>query len=254
MKIVVAENYQELSKLAARIIAEAVQSKPDGVLGLATGSTPLGTYQELIRIHHEEGLDFSRIVTFNLDEYYGLHSLHPQSYGYFMRENLFKHINIDLKNTHIPNGTPEDLEAECRAYDELLTAHGGIDLQLLGIGENGHVGFNEPSANLNVYTHLVQLKEETIRANSRFFSSLKEVPTQAITMGLGGILKAKKILLLAAGKAKAPVIAKLLEGKLSTQVPASILQVHPQVVVIVDQEIGHELKLKKHYGAEAINV
>lgn len=238
MKLLIAKDYNQLSQWAAEMIADAVKEKPDIVLGLATGGTPLGTYQALIEMHQREGIDFSKVRSFNLDEYHGLEASHPQSYHYFMQTNLFQHINIKPENVHIPNGVCENIEEECRAYDQKIHDCGGIDLQLLGIGANGHIGFNEPGHELQLNTHRVKLTEATIQANSRFFDSVEEVPTHAITMGIKGIMSAKKILLLASGAQKAPVIKRMLEGTLSTQVPASVLQLHPDVVIIVDQEIG----------------
>lgn len=243
MKIIAAKNYEELSRISASIIANEIKANPNLVLGLATGSTPIGTYRELIRMHKEEKLDFSKITTFNLDEYYGLSAGHKQSYAYFMKHNLFDHININIQNTFIPSGTTKNIIEECKNYDELIVKKGGIDLQLLGIGLNGHIGFNEPSEELSIGTHLVDLDEKTIKSNSRFFNSLKEVPRQAITMGLGPIMKAKKILLLACGKEKAEIIGQIINGKCSTKVPASILQVHPYVTIVIDEEIYNYLRI-----------
>lgn len=242
MKVIIANNYNEMSKIAAQEIARLLYVKPNAVLGLATGSTPEGVYKELVQLNKENKVDFSKVVSFNLDEYRGLSGDHPQSYRYFMDKNLFDHVNIDKKNTHVPNGVAEDIEKECREYDEAIEEAGGIDLQLLGIGTNGHIGFNEPSDYLNLNTHLTSLTKETINANSRFFDSIEEVPTEAITMGLGSIMKAKKIILLASGEKKAEIIAKLVEDKISTRVPASILQVHTDVIVIVDKEAASLLK------------
>lgn len=242
MKIIVAKNYKELSKQGALIIAEEIKNNPYTILGLATGSTPLGTYEELIKMYKDERLDFSKITTFNLDEYYGLPATHEQSYAYFMKHNLFKHINIDLKNTHIPNGITENIEEECKKYDKLIKEKGNIDIQLLGIGVNGHIGFNEPSEELPIGTHLVKLTKNTIETNSRFFDSVEKVPKQAITMGMGTIFSAKKILLLAYGNQKAKIISEIINGKCSTKVPASILQIHPNVTVIIDENISGYLK------------
>lgn len=241
MNIIVVKDYEALSEQGASIIAQEVKTNPNAVLGLATGSTPLGTYRKLVYMHQAEGLDFSSITTFNLDEYYGLAPNHEQSYAYFMRRNLFDYVNIQLKNTYIPNGTAADILEECKRYDDLIKAKGGIDLQLLGIGANGHIGFNEPSEELLIGTHLVDLTENTIKANSRFFRSVEAVPKQAITMGIGSIMKAKKILLLACGENKAKIISKIIDGKCSTKVPASILQVHPQVTIVIDKEIYDHL-------------
>jgi len=238
MKKIICNNYIEMSRTAANIIAEEITKNPGAVLGLATGSTPVGTYEELIVKHKKEGLDFSNVITFNLDEYHGLDAKHPQSYNYFMYEKFFRHININYENVHFPNGTPSNIEEECRRYDALLEVHGGIDLQLLGIGMNGHIGFNEPGNTLQINTHLVNLTKETIKANSRFFASEAEVPNRAITMGIGGILKAKKILLLVSGKGKAEIVSDMLDGRLSTHKPASVLQIHKDVTIIIDIDIS----------------
>jgi glucosamine-6-phosphate deaminase len=242
MKVIIANNYEEMSKIASKEIAKLLYVKPKAVLGLATGSTPEGVYKELIELYKLHRVDFSEITSFNLDEYSGLSGEHSQSYRYFMDTNLFNHVNINKNNTHVPNGVAEDIEKECKEYDEAIEKAGGIDLQLLGIGGNGHIGFNEPSDFLDLNTHLTDLTQETIEANSRFFESKEEVPTQAITMGLGSIMKAKKIILLASGKKKADIIAKLVEDKISTRVPASILQVHPDVLVIIDKDAASLIK------------
>lgn len=237
MKLFVEKDYEKLSKVAANIVKEEMSKKPNMVLGLATGSTPEGMYRELIRMHKEDGLDFSNVITFNLDEYVGIDVEHPNSYHYFMKNILFNHINIDLKNTYIPDGKANDLEKYCEEYDELIQEKGGIDLQILGIGENGHIAFNEPDDTLNVGTSVVDLTQSTIEVNSRFFDSIDEVPKTAITMGIGTIMKAKKIILLANGKKKAKVIKELLrEDKITTQLPASMLLLHPDVTVIIDEE------------------
>ena len=236
MKIFIEENFEAIGKRAAQMIAGEMGLKPNLVLGLATGSTPLSTYQQLIQMH-KEGLDFSRVVTFNLDEYYGLTPDNPQSYNYFMKENLFKHINIKPENINIPDGTVADVEKYCSKYDENIKNTGGIDLQVLGIGVNGHIGFNEPAEELAAGTHLTDLAEETIKANSRFFDSIDEVPKKAITMGIDSIMKAKKIMLLASGKNKAPIMDKLLkDGVISTQNPASLLLLHQDLTIIMDEE------------------
>jgi glucosamine-6-phosphate deaminase len=242
MRVIVANSYEEMSKIAAKEIAKLLYVKPDAVLGLATGSTPEGVYKELVELNKQHKVDFSKVISYNLDEYKGLMGDHPQSYRYFMDTNLFNHVNINKNNTYVPNGVSENIEEECRKYDEAIENAGGIDLQLLGIGTNGHIGFNEPSDYLNLNTHLTALTEDTIRANSRFFDSIEEVPTEAVTMGLGSIMKAKKIILLASGEKKAEIISKLVEDKISTRVPASILQVHSDVLVIVDKAAASLLK------------
>lgn len=243
MKIIVKKDYDSMSKEAANIVRKEMEKKEDLVLGLATGSTPIGMYKELIRMHKEEGLDFSKVVSFNLDEYIGIDYDNPNSYHYYMKENLFDHINIPSEHTFIPDGNSDNLEEICRMYDRLIEVKGGIDLQILGIGANGHIGFNEPAEELNYGTTVVDLDERTIKDNARFFNSIDEVPRKAITMGIGTIMKAKKIILLANGKNKAEAISKLVKGtKITTKVPATLLLLHPDVTVIVDEEaygLGH---------------
>lgn len=241
MQIISVKDYQALSLQAARLIGAQVRLNPDTVLGLATGSTPVGTYKELIRMCAEEDLDFSNVTTVNLDEYYGLAPDHEQSYRYFMNQNLFDHINIDKEFTYVPDGLSKDLEASCADYDDLIEFLGGTDIQLLGIGHDGHIGFNEPDDVFTAGTHLVDLTPDTIEANARFFKSADEVPHQAITMGMKGIMSASTILILASGKAKASIIRKMVEGPVDPQVPASILQLHPDVVLIADEDALSEL-------------
>lgn len=237
MKILVKKDYQEMSLEVAEMVRNEINNNPNLVLGLATGSTPTGVYKELIRMHKEEGLDFSNVTSFNLDEYIGIDTDNPNSYDYFMRDELFNHINIKAENTFIPPSNPSDIEKACTEYDEMIEKKGGIDFQILGIGENGHIAFNEPDKELNVGTSIVKLKEDTINANSRFFDSIEEVPKTAITMGIGSIMKAKKIVLLASGKNKAPIIKKMIETqKISTEIPASILLLHPDVTFVVTEE------------------
>jgi len=226
MKVVVVKNYNEISFQAAQLITDQIINKKNSVLGLATGSTPIGMYKELIRRHREEGLDFSKVVTFNLDEYYGLSPEHPQSYHFFMWNILFKHSNLKKENIHLLNGITENIAKECKQYEDLIQKSGGIDLQILGIGDNGHIGFNEPDISLDTRTHLVNLTAKTIRANSRFFNNAQEVPKQAITMGIGTIMQAKKIILLANGKRKARVVERTISGPITTKVPATVLQLH----------------------------
>lgn len=241
MEVLIFETYEDMSKYAARMIAERIKAKPNLVLGLATGSTPIGTYQELIRLHKEEGLDFSQVVTFNLDEYLGLPGDHEQSYRYFMDTNLFNHININKANTHVPDGTAEDPEAFCRQYEEAIKAAGGIDFQVLGIGANGHIAFNEPGSPRDSRTRVVDLDEQTIKDNSRFFASIDEVPRKAISMGMATILEAKEIVLLANKANKADAIAKAVEGPVTEQVPASLLQEHPKTTFLVEKEAASKL-------------
>lgn len=241
MRWTVYPDYVALSRAAAAIIAVQLRAKPTSVLGLATGSTPVGTYQELVRMHREEGLDFSQAVTYNLDEYLGLPPTNAQSYNHFMWEHLFSKVNIRPENVHIPPGQPADAARACRDHDRSIEAAGGIDLQLLGIGRNGHIGFNEPDFYLRTETHLVALTEDTIVANSRFFTDPAEVPRAAITMGVGTIMKARHIVLLAFGADKADILASMVEGPVTTEVPASILQMHPQVSVLLDQDAARVL-------------
>lgn len=232
MRVIKVKNYEEVSERAAMLIGAQVTMKPDAVLGLATGSSPIGTYQRLIAWHQAGRLDFSGVTSVNLDEYVGLDGSNPQSYRYFMEQNLFSGINIAAENTHVPNGLAEDIAEECRRYDAYIRKIGGIDLQLLGIGNNGHIGFNEPEEYFTEETHLVDLKESTIQANARFFDSPKEVPRQALTMGIGGIMRAKKVLLIANGTEKAQMIEKALAGPVTPQIPASILKLHPDCTII----------------------
>ncbi|MEW8957863.1 MAG: glucosamine-6-phosphate deaminase [Moorella sp. (in: firmicutes)] len=244
MKIVLARDYQHLSRLGASLVTRAIKQKPNLVLGLATGETPLGLYQELVKLYRQGYLDFSRVVTFNLDEYYGLPPDDPHSYHYYMETNFFKHVNLRRENVHLPPGRPENVVAACAAYEAAIAAAGGIDLQILGIGQNGHIGFNEPGAALNATTHLVDLAPETILANARFFSCVEEVPRRAISMGIGTIMKARRILLLASGEDKALAVAQALEGPVTTRVPASLLQLHPCVTVILDRAAAGQLNGK----------
>ena len=232
MRIIKCENYAEVSRKAANIIAAQVIHKPNAVLGLATGSTPIGAYKLLIEQYNNGDLDFSEVTTVNLDEYVGLPAENDQSYRYFMNDNLFNHINIRKDHTFVPNGLAKDVNAECAEYEKRIEELGGIDLQLLGIGGNGHVGFNEPSDAFDTVTHVVELKASTREANARFFASIDEVPTHALTMGLKGIMGAKKVLLVANGPQKAEIVEKAFFGPVTPEVPASILQLHPDVTVI----------------------
>lgn len=237
MKVLVEKNYKEMSKKAADILVEEINKDRSITLGLATGSTPEGVYKNLIKAYNNKELDFSKVQTFNLDEYVGLEDSHPKSYRYFMNEKLFDHVNIDKTKTHVPDGKAKDLTAYTKAYDKLIEESGGIDIQVLGIGTNGHIAFNEPADELSVGTSVVHLTQNTISDNSRFFDTLEEVPKTAITMGIGSILKARKIILLASGKNKSKVINDLLNRKtVSTQLPASFLLLHPDVTVIVDED------------------
>lgn len=242
MKVVVCADPGEMNKQAAQIFAQRIKARPDIVLGLATGGTPEGTYAELVRLHKEEGLDFTSVRTFNLDEYVGLDPTHDQSYRYFMDTNLFNHVNIKKENTQVPDGLADDLEKHCQEYEEAIKAAGGIDLQLLGIGVNGHIAFNEPGAARDSRTRVVELDEGTLEANSRFFKSIDEVPTRALSMGIATILEAKEIVLLASGENKADALARTLEGPLTEEVPASLLREHPNLTFIVDKAAASKFK------------
>ena len=241
MKIIVCENYDEMSLKGAEIVKEQVNSKPDCILGLATGSTPVGLYTCLAEMNKKGDVDFSKVTSFNLDEYYPISPENDQSYRYFMNENLFSKINIDIAKTHVPDGMAEDPEKACKEYDESILAAGGIDLQILGIGQNGHIAFNEPADELFEGTHLTGLTESTIKANARFFEKEEDVPTKAVTMGIASIMRAKKIIILANGPAKCEIVEKLINGGITTNIPASILKVHPDVTLICDKAACHSL-------------
>jgi glucosamine-6-phosphate deaminase len=247
MEVLIRDNADVGCVLGAKIIARVVRDKPDAVLGLATGRTPLRLYQELIRMHREEGLDFSRVTTFNLDEYVGLAASHDQSYRYFMRENLFRHINIDQKRTHVPDGTAADLHAECRSYEKKIVDAGGIDLQLLGLGRNGHIGFNEPTGSLRSRTWVKILSEQTLKDNSAVFGSFEGMPKHALSMGIGTIIDARRILLLAFGPAKVRAVEHMVEGPLAAICPGSALQQHPRTTVILDENSAAGLHYADHY-------
>lgn len=242
MKIIIAKNYNEMSELAAFEVAKSIKENPEIVLGLATGGTPMGMYKELIKKYEDGEIDFSKVKSINLDEYVGLSGENKESYRYFMNSHLFNSVNIDINNTFVPNGLANDICSECKEYDNKIEELNGIDLQILGIGGNGHIGFNEPNDFLEVETHVTNLKKETVEANARFFNSIDEVPKQAITMGLGGIMKAKKILLIASGEEKAEAIKSLLSGKITTKIPVTMLQAHGDVTVIVDEAAGRLIK------------
>lgn len=235
MRIYEVNDYQEMSRKAANIISAQVILKPDSVLGLATGSSPIGTYDQLVDWYQKGDLDFSKVHTVNLDEYRGLTGEDEQSYYYFMHKHLFDRVNIVKENTHVPNGMAEDEEKECTAYEKLIESLGGVDIQLLGIGRNGHIGFNEPDSSFARITHCVNLTESTIDANKRFFASADDVPRQAYTMGIGTIMKARKILLIANGEDKAEAVAKAVHGPITPEMPASILQLHSDVVIVADK-------------------
>ncbi|HHW93519.1 MAG TPA: glucosamine-6-phosphate deaminase [Clostridiaceae bacterium] len=235
MRIMIVADEQEMSIKTAMIIADIVRRKPDAVLGLPTGSTPLGTYRELARMYREENLDFSRVHTINLDEYVGLSKYHPQSYRSYMRKQLFDHINIDGHNTHIPDGMAEDVEAECRRFDEVMFRYGYTDLQLIGIGPNGHIAFNEPADSFTPDTHVSVLTESTINANQRFFRNPDDMPRTAISLGMRGIMSTRHLVLIACGDGKAEAIAKSCFGPVTPWVPGSIIQLHPFATVIADE-------------------
>lgn len=235
-EIIRTENYEDMSKIAAKRIIGKVQQKPDAVLGLATGSTPEGLYKELIKDHKENGTSYEKVNTVNLDEYMGLDRNDKNSYFTFMREKLFNHIDIDLENTNVPNGMVSDMEAEAKRYEEHIKEIGGIDLQILGIGHNGHIGFNEPGTSFDSRTHVIELAESTREANSRYFHSIDEVPTHAITMGIQSIMDSKEIILLASGAGKAEAMKKLVYGEITEDFPASALRLHKKVTIIADKD------------------
>ena len=234
MRIIEAKDYADMSRKAAGIIAAQAVMKPECVLGLATGSTPIGAYDRLVEMYEAGDLDFSGVSTANLDEYKGLDRENDQSYYYFMHKHLFDRVNIDAARTNVPDGMEPDSDKECRRYEDLIASLGGLDLQLLGLGHNGHIGFNEPAEVFDKETHCVDLTESTIEANKRFFASADDVPRQAYTMGIGTIMRAKKILVVASGEDKAEIVAKAFFGDVTPSVPASILQMHPDVTVVAD--------------------
>ncbi|MDO4720849.1 MAG: glucosamine-6-phosphate deaminase [Peptostreptococcaceae bacterium] len=242
MRIITVNDYEEMSLVAARFLAAQLLLKPSSVLGLATGSTPEGMYAHLVRMYEQEGLDFSRATCFNLDEYLGLSSDHPQSYHFYMERHLFSKVNLPPTRRRLPETDGKDPELSCLAYEKEIAQAGGIDLQVLGIGVNGHIGFNEPDDKFTAATHIVDLEESTIEANARFFGSRDEVPRRAMTMGVGSIFKAEKILLLASGASKAKAVHEALRGAIRPQLPASILQLHSQVICIIDREAASLLR------------
>ncbi|HEY2413203.1 MAG TPA: glucosamine-6-phosphate deaminase [Pirellulaceae bacterium] len=248
MRVIIQPDYDTGSLRAAKIVADLIRKKPDCVLGLATGSTPLGTYRELARLHKDEGLDFSRVTTFNLDEYVGLTSIHPQSYRQFMQMNLFDKINIPLTSTYVPDGRALDFEQHCQQYEDRIRDAGGIDLQILGIGSDGHIAFNEPGSSLGSRTRLKTLASETIRDNARFFGGEDKVPRLAVTMGVGTILESKRCVLLAFGKHKAAAVRDTVEGPVTAQVTASALQLHREVIGIFDEEAAGLLVRREYYA------
>jgi glucosamine-6-phosphate deaminase len=249
VRVIIETDSETASCRAARFVAAVVRKKPNCVLGLATGSTPLAVYRELIRMRKEEALDFSQVTTFNLDEYVGLSSIHPQSYRQFMQLNLFDHINIDPTHTNVPDGRALDFDTHCRQYEQRIHDAGGIDLQILGIGSDGHIAFNEPGSSLGSRTRLKTLTSETIRDNARFFGGIEKVPHLAVTMGVGTILESRRCLLLAFGAHKAEAIRATIEGPVTAQVTASALQLHREVLAILD-EAAASLLVRRNYYAE----
>lgn len=247
MRVIIESNAVGVARRAAKIVAQLIRRKPRCVLGLATGSTPQGTYGELIRLRAETELDFTQVVTFNLDEYVGLGPDHPQSYRYFMQQSLFNDINIKPENTHIPDGLATDFEDYCEKYEQQIRDVGGIDLQILGIGTDGHIAFNEPGSSLGSRTRLKSLTSETIQDNARFFGDMDRVPRLAITVGVGTILESRRCLLLAIGSSKAAAIRNAVEGPVTAQVTASALQLHREVIVVLDEAAASHLERHNYY-------
>ncbi|WP_428909884.1 glucosamine-6-phosphate deaminase [Niallia sp. Krafla_26] len=236
MKIIKVESYDQLSKTAAEMVIEKVRREPKTVLGLATGGTPVGLYKELVKDHQNGGTSYKEVSSFNLDEYVGLSGDDPNSYRYFMDEHLFNHVDISKENTHVPLGNTEDHQQHCQDYENLLKERGGVDLQILGIGPNGHIGFNEPGTSFQSETQVVELMDSTREANARFFNSIDEVPTHAISMGIATIMRSKEIILMVSGETKREALAQLLNGEVNENFPASILKNHPNVTVIADKD------------------
>ena len=247
MEVIIQKNYEQMGKVAAEIVVDVLNAKPNAVLGMATGSTPLGLYQELVRLYKADHLDFSRVTTFNLDEYVGLPVSHNQSYHYFMHENFFKHVNIPAQNINIPSGTTSNYRAFCNWYEHRISECGGIDLQILGIGSDGHIAFNEPTSSMTSRTRLKTLAKSTIDDNARFFEKREDVPVYAITMGVGTILDARKLILLGSGKGKAKAIAQTVEGPITSMVTATAIQMHQDAKVIIDEEAAGELEMRDYY-------
>ena len=243
MRVYRAKDYKDMSRKAANIISAQIILKPNSVLGLATGSTPIGTYSQLVDWYKKGDLDFSEVTTVNLDEYRGLTHSNDQSYYYFMNDNLFSHVNIDPAHTHIPDGTEPDAQKACDDFEAIVKNCGGTDLQLLGLGHNGHIGFNEPAEDFPKFTHCVDLTESTIQANARFFDKPEDVPTQAYTMGIGTIMRCKKILVVVSGSDKAQILKKVVQGPVTPQVPGSILQFHPDCTIIADKAARSEMDI-----------
>lgn len=247
MEVVVLSSYDDMSTVAADLVADVLNAKPNAVLGMATGSTPLGVYKELVRRHRAGLLDFAQVTTFNLDEYVGLPMTDPQSYHHFMHENFFKHVNIASSNIYIPSGTTSNYKSFCPWYEQRIKECGGIDLQILGIGSDGHIAFNEPGSSLSSRTRLKTLARPTIEDNARFFNRAEDVPIYAITMGVGTILEARSLLLLATGANKATAVAQMVEGPVTSMITASALQLHPSATVFLDEPAASELKMREYY-------
>lgn len=247
MEVFISKTYDEMSCKAAKEVADVLNTKPNAVIGMATGSSPLGLYKELVRMYHEDGLDFSQVTTFNLDEYVGLKAHHEQSYHYFMHENFFKHVNIAPENIYIPSGTTNNYQSFCQWYERRIEDCGGIDIQILGIGSDGHIAFNEPGSSLSSRTRLKTLAKPTIDDNARFFENREDVPIYAITMGVGTILEARKLILVANGEKKADAVAQAVEGPMTSMITASALQLHPDAKVFIDGEAAAKLKMREYY-------
>ncbi|WLR51667.1 glucosamine-6-phosphate deaminase [Bacillus tianshenii] len=244
MELIVSKSINNLNDYSAQLLVSLMQATDGGKIGLATGNTPIGIYQSLVRLHQEGKADFSQTITYNLDEYCGLHKEHPSSFYTFMKQHLFDHVNLKRENIYIPDGEAEDVEEECRRYNSVLQHAGQLDAQILSLGLNGHIGFNEPGEELSPHTHVVTLTEQTREVNASAFSSIDEVPTHAITMGVASILRSKWILFMALGKKKASILKKSLEGPVTTECPASLLQLHPNVTFFLDDEAASELNLE----------
>ncbi|MET3291347.1 UNVERIFIED_CONTAM: glucosamine-6-phosphate deaminase [Brevibacillus sp. OAP136] len=252
IRVIVTEDYQELSYKAAQLLSAQLQKKPESVIGFATGSTPIGMYKELIQSYNRKEVDFGQMSTFNLDEYVGLTREHPQSYYHFMQEQLFSHINVRPEKISFPPGIFSDAGQACQSYEDAMKAAGGVDLQILGIGVNGHIGFNEPDRHFTLYTHIVELAQKTIESNARFFGSEDEVPRSAITMGIKSIMDARSILLLASDRNKAEAVRQIFSGKVDPQVPATVLQLHPDVTLVVDREAASLLNKEFQTGGVSV--
>jgi glucosamine-6-phosphate deaminase len=247
MEVIVHKTYEQMSRAAATEMVRVLNAKPNAVLGMATGSTPLGVYQELVKLYQRGELDFSHVTTFNLDEYVGLPITHAQSYHHFMHENFFRHVNIPPQNIHIPSGTTGNFRAFCQWYEQRIQECGGIDLQILGIGSDGHIAFNEPGSSLSSRTRLKTLAKSTIDDNARFFKTRDEVPIYAITMGVGTIMEAREVILLATGAKKAAAVAAAVEGPVTAMITASALQMHPSTRVYLDEPAAQELKMREYF-------